>query len=42
MSIKTICSWCGVLMQEGPPVPVSHGMCATCQARIEADLVSGR
>jgi len=29
---RLVCGWCGRLLQDGPG-PVSHGMCATCQAR---------
>lgn len=28
--MKTICAWCGFLIQDGPPEPVSHGMCQQC------------
>ncbi len=42
--IKTICGWCGVLMQDGPPSPVSHGMCPACCAKwhAEIDVQEGR
>jgi hypothetical protein len=32
--IKTICLFCGVVIKEGPPHPVSHGACKRC-AEIE-------
>ena len=28
--MKTLCAWCGVLLQDGPPEPVSHGICQPC------------
>lgn len=30
--LRRLCGWCGKVMQEGPPAPVSHGICATCAA----------
>jgi hypothetical protein len=38
--MKTICAWCQRLMTDGPAFPVSHGMCTTCQARLEAELAA--
>jgi len=40
--MKTICGWCGVVMQDGPVAPISHGMCAACVAKMEAQLLAGR
>ena len=30
--MRRLCAWCGKVMQEGPPEPVSHGICAGCAA----------
>lgn len=35
-AIKTICAWCGTVLQEGPGVPVSHGICGPCAERVRA------
>lgn len=29
--MKTVCAWCNVVMKDGAE-PVSHGICATCEA----------
>lgn len=34
-TIKVVCGWCGKLMHEGPPMPVSHGLCPSCAAKLE-------
>lgn len=28
--LKTVCCACGVVLQDGPPEPVSHGYCVPC------------
>lgn len=36
--LKTVCSWCNAIMVDGPPSPVSHGLCARCSSRINTEL----
>jgi hypothetical protein len=36
--MRIVCSWCGLVMQGGPPQPISHGMCPTCSARMSAAI----
>jgi hypothetical protein len=33
--MKTICSWCGRVLREGP-LPISHGICDDCAVKMEA------
>jgi hypothetical protein len=35
-ALKTVCAWCDVLIKDGPPHPVSHGICEPCSARMLA------
>jgi len=28
--VKVICAWCKAVIVDGPPHPVSHGICAEC------------
>lgn len=32
-ALRRVCAWCSRVMHEGPPEPVSHGICAECAAR---------
>ncbi len=32
-ALRRVCAWCSRVMQEGPPAPVSHGICVECAAR---------
>lgn len=36
--MKVICAYCKTIMQDGPPVPVSHGICTTCFERVVKEL----
>ncbi len=43
--LRTLCAWCGLVLREGPPAPVSHGICPLCLAAEKAvirDLVDPR
>ncbi len=31
--LRRVCAWCSRIMREGPPAPVSHGICVECAAR---------
>lgn len=35
--MKTICCECGVLLQDGPPEPLSHGYCVPCVNKLRAE-----
>lgn len=35
--LKSVCSWCQRLLRDGA-LPISHGICATCQAKAFAEL----
>lgn len=28
--VTIICAWCGMVLQDGDPEPVSHGLCDVC------------
>jgi hypothetical protein len=28
--MRLVCAWCKAVMREGPPEPVSHGICPAC------------
>jgi len=28
--MKTVCAWCGKILKDGAPLPVSHGICDKC------------
>lgn len=28
--MKTVCAWCGLILKDGPPAPVSEGICHPC------------
>lgn len=30
--LRVVCAWCSRLMKDGPPDPVSHGLCPECEA----------
>jgi photoactive yellow protein len=30
--LRSLCAWCGATIREGPPAPLSHGICLTCAA----------
>lgn len=30
--LRVVCAWCSRLMKDGPPDPVSHGLCQECEA----------
>jgi len=32
-AMRRVCAWCSRVMHEGPPAPVSHGICVECAAR---------
>ena len=32
-ALRRVCAWCSRVMREGPPAPVSHGICVECAAR---------
>ena len=32
--LKIVCAWCSTLIQAGPPTPVSHGLCLSCQQQL--------
>lgn len=36
--MKVICGWCKATLKDGPPEPISHGLCARCSARLHAEL----
>lgn len=31
--LRVVCAWCGLLMRDGPPDDISHGMCPACAER---------
>jgi len=33
MSMKVVCAWCGKTLKDGPPEPLSHGICEACRAQ---------
>lgn len=35
--MKVICAWCGFLIRDGG-LPISHGLCLPCRAKLEQDL----
>ena len=35
--MKVICGWCRATLKDGP-LPISHGLCAACAARLHAEL----
>ena len=43
MAIKTLCAWCGALVTDGELVNgrVSHGMCASCEKKVIAEIDGG-
>ena len=41
MEIKVVCAWCGRILKEGPPEPVSHGLCPGCAAGLMAGIAAG-
>ncbi|HEX8430267.1 MAG TPA: PAS domain-containing protein, partial [Longimicrobium sp.] len=30
--LRSLCAWCGVMIRDGSPAPVSHGICVSCAA----------
>jgi hypothetical protein len=36
--MRIVCSYCLTVIQGGPPAPVSHGICASCQQRLHAEM----
>ena len=35
--LRKVCSWCGLILQEGTPgALISHGICTACAAKAEA------
>jgi hypothetical protein len=38
--LKVVCGWCSLVMQQGN-LPVSHGLCARCARRFEANETGG-
>src|SRR6266436_2226879 len=28
--LKVVCAWCGLCLRNGPPTPISHGICPKC------------
>lgn len=34
--LRVVCSWCGILLRNGPPHPISHGICPRCAEKFEA------
>jgi len=32
--VRTECAWCGRVLRDGPPFPVSDGICAACMAKL--------
>jgi len=40
--MRTLCAWCGVTLADGPPKPVSHGICPVCRARVFPEEWTGR
>lgn len=35
--MKVICAWCLAILKDGP-LPISHGLCSACSARLLAEL----
>ncbi len=35
---RQVCAWCGIVIRGGPPHPISHGMCAECAEKMNAEL----
>lgn len=35
--LKVVCAWCGDTIRDGPPHPVSHGICAKCEAQFRQE-----
>lgn len=35
-ALKVVCAWCATVMVDGPPEPISHGICETCIPKFEA------
>jgi photoactive yellow protein len=31
--MRVVCAWCSKVMRDGPPQPVSHGICAACAGK---------
>jgi hypothetical protein len=39
VKLRIVCAWCGEVLEEGDPgAETSHGICATCDATVEADV----
>lgn len=36
--MKRVCAWCGRVLEDGPPHPVSHGICEECAKQIQERL----
>ncbi len=32
--MKLVCAWCKKIIKDGPPEPVSHGICDTCKDKV--------
>jgi hypothetical protein len=35
---RVVCMYCGIVIHGGPPQPISHGLCAECEAKAHAEL----
>lgn len=40
--MRVVCSWCGALMHDGPPEPISHGMCERCKRKSNEEIAAER
>ena len=42
ISMRVVCSWCGITLQEGTDEVISHGICADCKELVlrQGDTVS--
>lgn len=36
--MKTVCAWCSAIIHDGPPEPVSHGICRSCARKRSREL----
>jgi hypothetical protein len=39
-TLRVVCAWCQVLMKDGPPEPVSHGICPECEKKLLEDYAA--
>lgn len=36
--MKEICAWCKKVMRDGPPHPITHGICASCAKKVLEEI----